>query len=428
MNKTMKKPKITGQKDSVFTSFLVLLFVSFIFSIDILISKEMAILVPAEPILAILIFIMVSRFLLQRGEFYIPKSKLLTISIFFFLYSFLNVLFSKHIFVSGKAFTRETLYFIAIFLGMIIFLRKNWNVRHLIEILMGIGLIFAIWGIYQQLNGLLQNYAILGAPFFDEHGSYGAYMSFLFSFALAFFLYGKNKHSRVIFFVLMVLFLGAVIFSFAKGAWVSIIGMLIFLPLIDKSNFWNIKKMVVFIFISIILGSFFFQFIINRGYNTLDLQYMFSLRHGANQERINRFATALNMFRQNPLFGVGIRCYIFEYFNYKTIIYPTMHTEFQMMSSHNQYLDVLANRGIIGFILFIGLIGIFIRNGIRTFRKSNIKWKPLILGALLGNITYFIHWMTNTLWVGKLAALFWFCMAIVVIGELNIGQKRRNEK
>ena len=428
MNKTMKKPKITGQKDSVFTSFLVLLFVSFIFSIDILISKEMAILVPAEPILAILIFIMVSRFLLQRGEFYIPKSKLLTISIFFFLYSFLNVLFSKHIFVSGKAFTRETLYFIAIFLGMIIFLRKNRDIKNLIDVLMGIGLIFAVWGIYQQVSGPLQNYAILGAPFFDEHGSYGAYMSFLFSFALAFFLYGKNKHSRVIFFVLMVLFLGAVIFSFAKGAWVSIIGMLIFLPLIDKSNFWNIKKMVVFIFISIILGSFFFQFIINRGYNTLDLQYMFSLRHGANQERINRFATALNMFRQNPLFGVGIRCYIFEYFNYKTIIYPTMHTEFQMMSSHNQYLDVLANRGIIGFILFIGLIGIFIRNGIRTFRKSNIKWKPLILGALLGNITYFIHWMTNTLWVGKLAALFWFCMAIVVIGELNIGQKRRNEK
>ncbi len=403
------------QQNSFFSGLLIVFLVSFIFSVDLPITEKFALLVPAEVILAILVFLIILDFLLRRVLF-IPWNTFVELTILFFLYNLLNTLVSKHVVVSAKAFIRESLYYIPLFIGILLFLRDEVKIKRLVVSIMTIGAIFALWGIYQQLSGTVTNYAVLGAPFFNEHGSYGVYMAFLFSFSLAFYLYGTTKLQKHLGLILTFLFFAAVILSFAKAAWISVLIVFIVLPAIDRRKFDGLRGITICVVLVIGLGIFLILFLSAEGYRLGILKFLFSLEYAANQERVNRVATAINMFKDNPIFGVGIRSYIFEYDKYKTIIFPTIHSEFERMSSHNQYLDILANRGIVGFILFFALITTFLRSGLKGFRTCSNRWKPLILGALLGNITYFIHWLFNTLWVGKLEALFWLCFAIVAFG------------
>ena len=248
------------QQNSFFSGLLIVFLVSFIFSVDLPITEKFALLVPAEVILAILVFLIILDFLLRRVLF-IPWNTFVELTILFFLYNLLNTLVSKHVVVSAKAFIRESLYYIPLFIGILLFLRDEVKIKRLVVSIMTIGAIFALWGIYQQLSGTITNYAVLGAPFFNEHGSYGVYMAFLFSFSLAFYLYGTTELQKHLGLILTFLFFAAVILSFAKAAWISVLIVFIVLPAIDRRKFDGLRGITICVVLVIGLGIFLILFL-----------------------------------------------------------------------------------------------------------------------------------------------------------------------
>jgi O-antigen ligase len=95
-------------------------------------------------------------------------------------------------------------------------------------------------------------------------------------------------------------------------------------------------------------------------------------------------------------------------------------------NAHSEYIGPLAESGILGSISFV-LIGILsLITGFRVYQKINDKHvKHIVLGLILGLITYLIHGtLNNFLDTDKASALFWGFIAVFVSLDIYYPQEQ----
>jgi O-antigen ligase len=144
---------------------------------------------------------------------------------------------------------------------------------------------------------------------------------------------------------LLILFGGSlfsILFSFSRDGWlgltVVLIGLLFYKPKII------VKIIIITGIIALILGGLFFTeettFAGNRLKNTHTVE-----------DRIIQFVGSLRMFLERPLFGWGYRNYDLFMKQFRTNV---GNIALQLQStSHNTYLTILAELGLIGLILYM---------------------------------------------------------------------------
>jgi len=149
----------------------------------------------------------------------------------------------------------------------------------------------------------------------------------------------------------------------------------------------------------------------------------------SNLERINRWAAAIRLFKEKPIFGWGPGTYQFVYAPYqrakeKTII-STNYGD--MGNAHSEYIGPLSESGVLGMLTFLGIVITVIFTGIRVYRRAESKEARLIaIVVLMGLISYFIHGiMNNFLDTDKASVPFWGFIAILV--ALDLYHSKREE-
>jgi len=149
----------------------------------------------------------------------------------------------------------------------------------------------------------------------------------------------------------------------------------------------------------------------------------------SNLERINRWSSAIRMFNERPIFGWGPGTYMFYYAPFqrsyqKTIISTNFGTG---GNAHSEYLGLLADSGLIAMIGYILILVFVFYRGFSLSRKIEDKQsRVLLVGALLGLVTYTLHgFMNDFLDSDKIAAPFWGFIAFVVALDI---QYRKNSK
>jgi O-antigen ligase len=134
------------------------------------------------------------------------------------------------------------------------------------------------------------------------------------------------------------------------------------------------------------------------------------------------------MFRERPFLGWGPGTYMFKYAPFqlsseKTII----STDFgDLGNAHSEYIGPLAESGVLGSLSFI-LIGILsLVTGFRVYQKITEKpLKHIVLGLILGMITYLIHGsLNNFLDTDKASALFWGFTAVFVCRSVLFASRK----
>jgi O-antigen ligase len=138
----------------------------------------------------------------------------------------------------------------------------------------------------------------------------------------------------------------------------------------------------------------------------------------SNLERINRWNSALRMFEERPVFGYGPGTYMFQYARYqmkkdRTIISTNAADG---GNAHSEYLGPLSESGIGGLATFLIIILTVTYTAIRTWtRLTDYRLKGILLSALTGLITYYIHgFLNNFLDTDKLSVPFWGFTAMIV--------------
>jgi len=150
----------------------------------------------------------------------------------------------------------------------------------------------------------------------------------------------------------------------------------------------------------------------------------------SNLERINRWTSALRMFREKPFLGWGPGTYMFQYAGFQSSKHRTViSTNFgDGGNAHSEYIGPMAESGILGALSFILVAFTTLITGIRYYIRQNTSpYRWISLALILGLTTYLLHgFLNNFLDTDKASALFWGFIAAIV--ALDIFQKQEIKK
>jgi putative inorganic carbon (hco3(-)) transporter len=277
-------------------------------------------------------------------------------------------------------------------------------------------------------------------PFYNDHTSYGAILAMMIPVAVGFVI-DRNKPFlyKVFSFAVLGILIAAIILSFSRAAWVSLIASAgIFLLVILKIRFrtFLIIISVVSVFFIIQLDNITQEMEKNRQQSSANLsEHVQSISNittdDSNLERLNRWSCAWRMFLTKPIMGWGPGTYMFQYAPFqvsteKTLISTNMADR---GNAHSEYLGPLSESGLFGMLTFLGIVTMTLIAGFKTYWKlKDRKLRILILSVILGLITYYIHGiMNNFLDTDKASAPFWGFTAIIVALDIFSKQAEKDK-
>ncbi|MFV0591981.1 MAG: O-antigen ligase family protein, partial [Draconibacterium sp.] len=276
---------------------------------------------------------------------------------------------------------------------------------------------------------------------YNDHTSYGASLALYIPFLLMFVLNKSLQKKWRIFasFAFLVILMGFIL-SYSRAAWLSLmVSVGLWIILLLKIRFKTIL-------ITIVTGAALFfafqqQILMKLEQNSKEssanlgthISSMSNISTDAsNLERINRWSCALRMFEDRPVFGFGPGTYMFKYAPYqltkdRTIISTNAGDG---GNAHSEYLGPLSESGVMGLLTYLLIIGVVIYTAVKTYTQvTDPLLKQIILAALLGLTTYYVHGLLNNfLDTDKLSVPFWGFTAMIVAIDIISRQKTANNQ
>ncbi len=390
---------------------------------------------PTEPLIIVIMLMIFFRLLyynrIDLKVLYHPVSLAI---IFYLFWLFITSLTSSMPVVSFK-FLLVRLWFITVFyfLAIKIFSRRKNMWTFLWCYILAL-LVVIVYTLYNHAGyGLIAQRAAhwVVRPFYNDHTDYGAALA-LFIPVLAVLSSRSISSPRVSLLarILLVVFLVALVFSYSRAAWLSVfvaIGVWVLIRL--RIGFATLLSfgLVGALLIFMLWGDILRMMEKNTQDSSADFrEHVTSMTNitsdASNLERKNRWKAAIAMFREKPLFGWGPGTYMFQYAPFQRSYDRTIiSTNFaDGGDAHSEYLGPLSETGLVGMLSFVVVAVLSLITGFRLLQKlKKRKDRLLVLGILLGLITYLVHGtLNNFLHSDKAAVPFWGFIAILVAMDL----------
>lgn len=154
---------------------------------------------------------------------------------------------------------------------------------------------------------------------------------------------------------------------------------------------------------------------------------VFNPDYTSNQWRLEIWDSTLDLIKDNPIIGVGAGNWKINIYPYYSEHLPSVFRHWR--NPHNDYLSILSEKGILGFIFYLLIFLILIYYSIDHIIKLKDKRKNLSATVwLLGIVGYLIvsffsfpndrpnHWIFISL-----------LMAIILVDQFNVKEHKRNE-
>ncbi len=308
--------------------------------------------------------------------------------------------------------------------------RTNY-LRHSIATFIAYGAVIATFALLQSLssNGRLywlrspQNGGWIYGPYVN-HNHYAGLMELLVPVALVFALTRSARGTRKMLAIAAASIMACTIFlSGSRGGMLAFTFQLLLLfGFLAKGRSRRSAAVAGFAFIFISLAT-----LIWIGGEGL-VSRLGSLRSEAHSEisggtRLQIDRDTLRMFAQRPLMGWGLGTFVNVYPRFRTF-----YSEFQVNAAHNDYLQLLAETGLLGFLIFLW----FSVTVYSTALKKISNWQRDINGALalamiLSISGLLVHSLIDfNLQIPANAALFYvFCTVAAMPARFYTRQSRR---
>ncbi len=356
------------------------------------------------------------------------------------IWMFITTLTSQDIIVSAKYLTSRLWFVLSSYFLMIYLFTSNGNniKRFLWAYLLGLATIAIITVIkHSEYNFHHKIADWIVTPFYNDHTAYGAALALFIPPTISLIIIEGSKFKKIILLILSALLITALILSFARAAWIGIVGaVFVFITLLLKIKFKTL--FITLTGLIIIAFAFSEELLILMGKNKTDSEGSFyenivsiyNIKNDAsNLERMNRWSCAIRMFKDKPIFGFGPGTYQFFYAPYqlskeKTIISTNFGTG---GNAHSEYLGPLSEEGLLGLLIAFSLMLIVFSTGYKlVYTIQNKQNKILSYGIFLGLVTYFVHgFFNNFLDTDKLSLPFWGFIAMLV--SMHIQQNKEKQ-
>ncbi len=290
-------------------------------------------------------------------------------------------------------------------------LRQEKIVKRSFFVIAAGAMIISANGIFQYFSGfdlirhrelIFQDYLRRISSSFVHPNDFGVYLLIVSVIFISIMISGRKMiKDRVIVFVPLVLCMVSLFLTKSRGAWLAFSAAFLVLGGMKA-------KRVVAIFLALLVILF-----IMLPYTAQERIFSLAdLKSGTTWERVMLWKGTARMVAEHPFLGFGINTYSRNFPKYKPVEYPDVRY------SHNCYLHMASEVGIIGALLFlIFLITVLIYSVRGILSMAPGLRKDLALGLFAGLVGFSLNCVVDThLYSVNLAVLFHlllgFCFAL----------------
>ena len=260
--------------------------------------------------------------------------------------------------------------------------------------------------------------AYRSAPF-TNYSVYGSFTAVFFLICLSRLLFDNQPYNRVVWVGWFVCFGVGLIMCFSRGVWLSVIVAVGFM-LIQLGRGVTHKKILfigaacLILLVCLSLPGV-YSSVMERVLSTIDLNY------ASNQARLMRWGQAISMFLESPILGKGYGAFAMLYEEDVGLV-GSYIAQFQL-GAHSEYLQVMAEMGIVGLAVWMWLNLAFLRYGFRALKRiEGGFYRSIIIGLMAAEISLMVHFVVNNLLNGDAIGVpFWgiygLLPAVVQIAE-----------
>ncbi len=264
-----------------------------------------------------------------------------------------------------------------------------------------------IFGIYQYFTGFglspeFTKYAYTDKKIeatLDNPNNLGAFLVLALFPIIMLVIYEKNKIKKSIYSLISVLIIINIVLTGSRNA---IIGVALGAVILAIVFSWKL----IFIIGPVAVISLFIPKISHR---ILDIA-----NSSQNASRIYLWKTALKMIKEHPILGVGNGNYVSLYDTYVKKYPELKYPWFTHRPSHNSYLKVTSELGILGIISFVCMLIFSLLRVKQVAANAKDKFYRYFCTGILASMAgfYFMNISDNLFFVPKTTAYFWILLAI----------------
>lgn len=328
---------------------------------------------------------------------------------------FVLMLFSPSIVIAIEGF-RVLVQYILWYFAVVQLLKDKVDAKNLLMIFTCMVGILAIHGVYQYIVGVempetwvesSENIRTRVYSIFTSPNIFGSLLVLATPITVSMIMIEKKIRRKLFYSVLCVCMLGALVFTYSRGAWLGLacaIGVYVLL---------KDKRLIIPAVIGAILVLIFVPSISNRLLFMFSGDYISSSLRGG---RLIRWITALQILEEHPLTGLGLGQFggaVAMNHGLSAIVKGESVATFYM---DNNYLKIAAESGIIGLGIFVWLMYQVITVSIKTIGVTTDKtMKEMEIGILAGLSGVIFHNLVeNVFEVPMMVSMFWMLVAVMM--------------
>ena len=330
--------------------------------------------------------------------------------------------------------------FIIYYLFVVNFFSKEY-IKYIPYVIFIASIILSIFGLYQYIGnylGIPGSLVGLSAPYVKDVLGYpriqateveplywGNYLIFSITLSLGIIIFRKKYRATnnllkiaIISFILSSINL---VFTYARGAWIgefiALIALAIIYIYIKKIN----KKIIftsIVIFLVLIIG--FFTLLGTNHLPTPVKNIVARVENLSSPDRIYLDTNAMYAFIRHPFIGIGDGGFGPFMSENPFVIPPKNYSQiegFGWAIVNNEYLSILTNTGIIGFVVFSAFMLTLLLRSIKAIKRKLNKDTIILISSLCAMIGMFTQYATfSVIYILQI----WMVISIVSITSLNI--------
>jgi O-antigen ligase len=288
------------------------------------------------------------------------------------------------------------LHFFALFLFFsvtLVMLDSASRIRKLVTVLMIFGFVYAFFAILQSVLSPDKIYGIYesrsaAAPFgsFVNRHNFAAYMEMMLCLPLGLLFAGAVARDKRLLYITAAALMGvALLLSSSRGGFVAFLAEIIVLVLLTQSKSHGklgLKTALSVLLIGAVVGGAFFV----GGETSLTRIAETSTTEDVTTGRAHIWRQTVAVIKSNLPLGAGLGAFGVAY---------TPHDNLSGMErveqAHNDYLQVLADAGIVGLLLGLFFVYLLIRLGLKAGRIENTYRRGVAIGAFAGCVAILVH-------------------------------------
>lgn len=393
--------------------------------------------IPGEPVLIVLMFIFLFYMLKKRDyDKAFLKHPLMQVLFLHLIWILVTVFFSHKVLFSAKFFLAKIWYLVTyVFLtGLFIRKLKDFKILFWCVMIPAVLSILMVLLKHSESGFSFEEINAASAVFYRNHVNYAAFISLLMPFIwLAATWYNSGTLPRHFLNFCKLLFLVGIYFAFARGAWMALFASVAFYYGLKYRllKWMAIPVIAVFILIANHL-------VIDNTYLNYAPEFGKTIYHGniidhmkatirnqdlSTAERFYRWVAAVKMSGEHPVTGFGPGSFYYYYQQYTVTAFTTWVSDNPEKSgTHNYFLMVAVEQGLVGLFFFILLTLMIFYSGVKTYHRAQTPAdKNLIAAVLCSMVIIYVQLLLSDLVEEiKIGGFFFINLALLVTWGIRL--------